>query len=156
MDRNPAWRQKPLCVFALFALIAVVTPCLAQSDAVKNWMRLISIQLERQARYPPDAHGQDGEAKVRFTLDRSGGLISAEILKSSDDPSLDAAAIEIVKSAAPFPPVPAEIDDLKFTIPVVFNPRGRPSRAGDPAIDPNMVRQEQLLQSRMRGICRGC
>jgi len=147
------WRRNLLC---MLALVALGTPCLAESEAVSNWKRSVSSRLEQYKHYPADGHLQGGEARVGFTLDRSGLLLSAQILKSSDVPSLDAAAIDIVKSAAPFPAAPPEVDDLKFAISLIFVPREQPAGAGDRALDPTIAREEALMQRRLHGICRGC
>jgi protein TonB len=63
-------------------------------------------------------------AKVSFTIDRAGKLISTNLVSVTDVPALDEAALQIVKSAQPFPPAPSEVadSDLRFTVSVIFHP----------------------------------
>jgi TonB family protein len=65
-------------------------------------------QLERRVksvwRYPEEVAGVQ-EVAVRFSLDRSGRLTQAQVLDSSDA-RLNASAIEAMKRASPFPPIP--------------------------------------------------
>jgi TonB family protein len=71
-------------------------------------------QLERRVnsvwRYPDGVSGVQ-KVTVRFTLDRAGKLSQAEVLESSD-PRLNASAIEAMKRASPFPPIPESLKDL--------------------------------------------
>ena len=48
---------------------------------------------------------------VRFTLDRGGKLIQAEVVDSSDS-RLNASAVEAMKRASPFPPIPENLKEL--------------------------------------------
>jgi len=93
-----------------------------------------------------------GEATIALSLDRYGKLVSADIVKNSGVPLLDETALAIARSAQPFPPPPAEIGDsnARFEAVLVFVKSVEPGKPSE------MTRQEQLLQSRMRGICRGC
>jgi TonB family protein len=71
-------------------------------------------QLERRVnsewRYPDGVSGVQ-KVTVRFILDRAGKLSQAEVLESSD-PRLNASAIEAMKRASPFPPIPESLKDL--------------------------------------------
>ncbi len=60
--------------------------------------------------YPDDVAGVQ-EVAVRFSLDRAGKLIQVEVLDSSDI-RLNASALEAMKRASPFPPIPAALKDL--------------------------------------------
>lgn len=61
--------------------------------------------------YPLDAHGQKmyGRLLVSVEIDANGNLRRAEITKSSGNKELDAAALRIVKMAAPFGKFPNDI-----------------------------------------------
>jgi len=48
---------------------------------------------------------------VVFTLDRSGRLIKAEVLESSDG-RLNTGAVEAMKKASPFPPIPDSLKEI--------------------------------------------
>lgn len=71
-------------------------------------------QLERRVnsvwKYPDDVTGIQKVA-VRFTLDRGGKLIQAEVVESSD-PRLNASAVDAMKRASPFPPIPDNLKEL--------------------------------------------
>jgi TonB family protein len=57
--------------------------------------------------------GISGLQKVRivFTLDRAGKLVQAEVLESSDS-RLNASAVEAMRRASPFPPIPENLKHL--------------------------------------------
>jgi TonB family protein len=65
-------------------------------------------QLERRVKsvwkYPEEVAGVQ-EVAVRFSLDRAGKLIQAQVLDSSDN-RLNTSAIDAMKRASPFPPIP--------------------------------------------------
>ena len=71
-------------------------------------------QLERRVnsvwRYPDGVSGVQ-KVTVRFTLDRAGKLSQAEVLESSDS-RINASALEAMKRASPFPPIPETLKDL--------------------------------------------
>ncbi len=106
--------------------IAMAIPCHAETDAVDAWKRQIVTRLNASKRFPLEARGQSGVAKVTFVLDRSGKLISRRLTQSSGLPALDKEALATVGRAQPFPVPPPEIDDdgLTLIVPLVF--AGRP------------------------------
>jgi TonB family protein len=71
-------------------------------------------QIEKRVRsvwkYPDEVTGAH-KITVRFTLDRAGKLTQAEVLESSDS-RLNASAVEAMKRASPFPPIPESLRDL--------------------------------------------
>ncbi len=84
---------------------------------------LILGHLQRFKRYPRAAHGAVGRVTVRFVLDRGGGVIKAEVTKSSGNRVLDEEALAILHRASPFPPFPAAksgADDL-WIAPINFD-----------------------------------
>jgi protein TonB len=147
------WRRVGLlCLF-----IAVALPCRAETDAVGEWKKQIVIRLNASRSFPPQALGQSGTAKVRFVLDRSGRLISNELLQSSGLKPFDLEALAIVDRTQPFPVPPPEIDDdrLKFTVPMCFD-----GKAGMSPLDIRRAieigKEEARMKAMLRGICRGC
>jgi len=52
-----------------------------------------------------------GVAWVRFTIDRAGKLVQAEVIESSDS-RLNINALEAMKRASPFPPIPESLKNL--------------------------------------------
>lgn len=70
--------------------------------------------------YPNEARrrGLHGDVLMTVTLNRDGSVKGIEVVQSSGQPLLDAAAQRIVRLAAPFPPIPADkerIDELNIT-----------------------------------------
>src|SRR5262249_16970880 len=55
------------------------------SDAVPNWKSQLVARLERYKRYPSEAQsrGEYGVAQLAFSVDRSGGVHNARIVRSS-------------------------------------------------------------------------
>jgi len=145
-----AGREKWLRLICL-SLCIVAAPCRAQSDAANEWKRQIFLRLGLHKRFPFEAHDKSGEARVGFTIDRTGKLISASIVRGTGVPALDEAALQMVRSAQPFPPAPPDVtgSDLKFVAPVVFVQPATSS--SDEA-----MRSEHGLGAVMRSICRGC
>jgi protein TonB len=76
----------------------------------------------RITRRKPIGFQSPGTAVITFTLSTEGALLSATITGSSGSPTLDAAALEALHRAAPFPPPPpqAAASQLTFTIPYQF------------------------------------
>jgi TonB family protein len=61
-------------------------------------------------KYPEGASGLQ-KVSVRFVLDRAGKLAQAEVVESTD-PAVNASALEAMKKASPFPPIPENLKDL--------------------------------------------
>lgn len=63
----------------------------------------------------PDAGltGGGGQLTLKVTLDAGGGLREAKVTQSSGNRALDAAALQIVRAGAPYPPFPAELAAAK-------------------------------------------
>jgi periplasmic protein TonB len=74
--------------------------------------------------YPYDAriHRQQGTVGLRFTLDRSGKILSCDVTRSAGSPSLDEEARAMMRRANPFPPLPKEFQGqtLELEVPVIF------------------------------------
>jgi protein TonB len=155
---NRWWRLQ----FAWLLLCIGVLPCWAESESVSLWKQQIVAQLQAHRHFPIEACGKDGEARVAFSIDRTGKLLSSDIVSGAGFPALDKAALEMVRSAQPFPPAPSEVadDGLKFVVPLIFAKANR-------AIPCEAIRSEEKLRSvinssddKLRSvinsICRGC
>ncbi|WP_245410632.1 energy transducer TonB [Notoacmeibacter marinus] len=64
--------------------------------------------------------GARGTVHVTFTVGRGGGLNGARISRSSGSSAADRAALNAVRRAAPFPPIPSEAgrSSWSFTVPI--------------------------------------
>ena len=60
---------------------------------------------------------------MRFSVNRSGRLLSVFVVISSDFPRLDAAALEMFRKAAPFAPFPeaVEAQSILFDVDIAFS-----------------------------------
>jgi periplasmic protein TonB len=142
------WRKLQL---AWLLLCVGALPCRAESEAVSQWKHRIVSQLLLHQYFPVDGCGMDGQVNVAFRIDRTGKLMSSNIVSGTGFPALDKAALEIVRRSQPFPPVPPEVtdDDLKLVAPMTF------AKAGGP-ISCEAVRKAEKLRSATYNICRGC
>lgn len=75
-----------------------------------QYLQQLKKKVESVWKYPDDVTGVQKVA-IRFSLDRAGKLTLAEVLDSSDS-RLNTSAIEAVKRASPFPPIPEHLKDL--------------------------------------------
>lgn len=96
----------------------------ASAAAVASYKQMVAAHLQRFKQYPPGAKaaGQQGTARVSFTLSRSGGVMSAGLGGSSGHAALDAETLAMVRRAQPFPPFPGDVkqSSMSFSAPVAF------------------------------------
>jgi TonB family protein len=92
-----------------------------------TWQKELAVHLEKYKRYPADRAPQKAEIVVRFVLDRTGHVVSAEVAKSSGDTAFDDAALAMMRRADPVPAPPPLVADegLTFSMPVIFRVKGR-------------------------------
>ncbi len=94
------------------------------SDAVPTWQNLLLTFLQKQKRYPPESRRrhEEGVVYVRFSMDRKGKVLSANIARSSGYSALDEEVLQLLKRAQPLPPPPdaAPGDPLELMVPVNF------------------------------------
>jgi TonB family protein len=75
-----------------------------------QYLNQLKKRVESVWKYPEDVTGVQ-KVTLRFTLDRAGKLTQAVVLDSSDS-RLNASAVEAMKRASPFPPIPESLKDL--------------------------------------------
>ena len=101
-------------------------PSTSQSDKLlaKAYFNSMRLMIEKNKRYPQMARrrNQEGSVRVRFVIDKNGNVNSLEIVKGVDYESLNKAALEAVRRAAPFAKPPASIsrDALKLELTINF------------------------------------
>jgi periplasmic protein TonB len=73
-------------------------------------------------RHKPRSARARGVVQVSFQIDPSGSVLSAKVIRSSGDDTLDQAAINIVMRSSPVPPPPSEIarNRMSLSLPVEF------------------------------------
>ncbi len=96
-------------------------------DALPNWKSALAARLERYKRYPPEAQsrGETGVARLAFSVDRSGGVHNARIVRSSGSSLLDHEALTLPDRAAPLPPPPPDVvgAQIPIEVPIRYNAR---------------------------------
>ena len=96
-------------------------------DALPNWKSALVARLERYKRYPPDAQsrGESGVARLAFSVDRSGGVHNARIVRSSGSSLLDHETLSLADRAAPLPPPPPDVvgAQIPIEVPIRYNAR---------------------------------
>jgi protein TonB len=96
-------------------------------NAVPHWKTALVARLERYKRYPAEAQarGEQGVAQLAFSVDRSGGVHHARILRSSGSSLLDRATLALVARAQPLPPPPPEVRgaQIAIVVPIRYNMR---------------------------------
>lgn len=99
------------------------------SDAAPTWRGLLLARLEQFKRYPTLAQyrRQQGVAYLRFTIDRNGKVLSAQIEKSSGYDILDEETLALIHRAEPLPKPPPEApgDPVEVVVPIQFFLRSR-------------------------------
>jgi protein TonB len=81
--------------------------------------------LAAYKRYPAAARArrQEGIVMVRFTMDRSGRVMSAALANSSHSKPLDDEGVAILERASPLPAPPPEVkgDPVTLVVPIEFS-----------------------------------
>ena len=93
-------------------------------DVLQNFARVVRRKIESSKKYPVSAQkaGIEGRTSVKMTILKDGRLKKVELVKSSGRGVLDKAALQSVRDAAPFPPIPPKVrrDELEMSITLVF------------------------------------
>lgn len=110
----PAPAEKP---------VGASNPTQGSPRAQAQWKDRLAAHLERRKRYPAAARSRkaEGTAQVRFTVDGGGTVLSATLVRSSGDETLDAEAVALLQRASPLPKPPdgsghAVTAPINFTI----------------------------------------
>ena len=80
-------------------------------------------RIERIWRYPVQALAAklEGDAEIRFTIDAAGALAGCRVTASSGNPLLDEEAMAVVRTAAPYNPLPGEFQIARLNITATFS-----------------------------------
>ncbi|WP_262267956.1 TonB family protein [Microvirga yunnanensis] len=97
----------------------------ADPTARNRYLASLVASLRNRLRYPDVARNQGvtGVATVRFTMDRSGRIVSASLVRGAGHPALDQAALAAASPGSSLPPIPDFIPQSTFTVPLRFNIR---------------------------------
>jgi protein TonB len=95
--------------------------------ALAPYNQRVAAHLQRFKQYPSSAKaaGEQGTARLSFTLGRGGQVLGSRLAGSSGHPSLDGETLAMVRRAQPFPAMPPELKQasMSFSIPVQFSIR---------------------------------
>jgi periplasmic protein TonB len=100
------------------------TAAAIRSASVVSWRRKISLQVQRNMRYPPAAQAkrEHGVTRVAFLINRLGHVVSSKILESSGSATLDQEALDLLhRTHMPKPPDDVTERELALSIPVRFD-----------------------------------
>ena len=99
----------------------------ASAAVIASYNQLVAAHLQRFKQYPPAAKaaGQQGVARLTFSLGRGGQVLASRLGGSSGHPALDTETLAMVRRAQPFPAFPPEMKQgsMSFSIPVAFSLR---------------------------------
>lgn len=88
------------------------------------YFEMVRLMIEKHKQYPSQARAafKEGKVTVRFTITPDGTIRSVEVRKSSRAKVLDEAALQAVRSAAPFPAPPRNLfkGDIPLELTIVF------------------------------------
>jgi TonB family protein len=91
------------------------------AELTAAYLRRISEMVDRNKRYPRIAARRrlQGSVLISALLDSSGAVLTTEIVEDPD-PLLSRAALDALKSASPFGPLPGGRETLEVSVPVRF------------------------------------
>lgn len=99
----------------------------SRPGAQADYLQTVRAWLEKHKRYPRRAkrRQQEGVARLRFIVDRSGMVMSYEILRGTGHAKLDDAVHDMIRRAQPLPAMPSDLahKSLALTVPVAFTLR---------------------------------
>jgi TonB family protein len=79
----------------------------ASNADFNSYLEQLEKRVKSHWKFPDDVAGIQ-EVAVRFSLDRAGKLLQAQVLDSSDS-RLNPSAVEAMRRASPFPPIPENL-----------------------------------------------
>ena len=89
-----------------------------QRNVLREFLNGIKKMIESKKKYPPAARnaGIEGRSGIQMIVSKDGQLVDLKIYESSGSEILDNAALESVRDALPFPPIPEEVNREKIEI----------------------------------------
>lgn len=93
-------------------------------DVLQSFARSVRRMIEANKKYPTAAQaaGIEGRTSVRMVILKDGRLGKVEIVRSSGYEILDKAALQSVREAAPFPPIPEKTrrEEIHISVTLIF------------------------------------
>jgi protein TonB len=101
---------------------------IGQGRQRNDYLSRVARQIAQYRVYPASAsnNNQGGRVVMRVTVARDGQVLDVRVGTSSGWPAIDAAELETIRRASPFPPLPGEMpgDPVVLVLPVTYNPPG--------------------------------
>jgi protein TonB len=88
-----------------FESAAKQTP-VAGGAAKATYLSILYGMIMPHMHSPPGSHSKKFEGTIVFSVDGTGNLMQRQVVRASGSHDLDAAALEAIRQAAPFPPPP--------------------------------------------------
>ena len=84
----------------------------SKEEAMFRYQDVVKQRIEELRRYPSRAkrRGVEGETRIKFAISSNGLVQNIKIISASGSKRLDEEAVNTIRRASPFPPVPEEID----------------------------------------------
>ena len=105
---------------------------IGQGRQRNDYLSRVARQIAQYRVYPTSAlaNNQGGRVVMRVTVARSGQVLDVGVRTSSGWPAIDAAEVETIRKAGPFPPLPSEMpgDPVVLVLPVTYSPAGSRGR----------------------------
>jgi protein TonB len=127
---SPHGPEMPSRISGGHELLSDVAPAPARpemdvtSNILQSFARSVRKKIEASKKYPIAAQtaGIEGRTGVRMTILKDGRLQKVEVAKSSGYEILDKAALQSVREAAPFPPIPekARREEIQMSVTLIF------------------------------------
>jgi protein TonB len=100
-------------------------PLEVDDDELRRYVGALMRELNRHKKYARHLKKAriEGTVVLQFSVDRRGRLLAARVQRSSGQPELDQAALEMIAAADPLPAIPAAMnrDELALAIPVEYS-----------------------------------
>lgn len=99
-----------------------IKPVIIPLEFKKRYIDLVYEKIEENKFYPEmeRERGHQGDVYIGFTILKNGDVKNIRIIKRCEYKYLNRAAVEIVKSSVPFPPLLSKIDEMKVLINITF------------------------------------
>jgi len=91
--------------------------------SMEDYGRMLVARLQIEKAYPRQAADEkvEGTVMLAFRIDRTGALVASNVKTSSGSAVLDDAALDTLKRAQPFSPLPADSKPSEgFVVPLIF------------------------------------
>ena len=87
------------------AAVILSDDAMPRGPSVADRLAIIREKIQSALEYPPLArlHESDGDALVRFEIDRTGSAQNVHVVRSSGHDRLDTSAVHAVETASPLP-----------------------------------------------------